>query len=186
MRTFVLMSSVAGALVASAASGQIIPIGTFGGSAYYANMTPASWQDARDTAAAFQANSRLWTVNSQAEHDFVLAWARSLDPNSPVFWIGMNAESNPGGGLSSFQWISGEPVTFTKFAGDAVFNDPYLSYTSFNWTLDGVWNNLGPTGLVAPGATFFGLKRSIIEVVPAPGPAALLGLGGLMALRRRR
>lgn len=174
---------LAGVLAAAgAASAQVSFIGTFNGHDYYRQDTRMSWTDARAFANAFNpGNSYLVSINDIAEQAFLNSVIGHVQNVGPVMWIGLSAEDNPGGGIGAFNtWESGEPVTYTNWAGDAQFTNPARIYTSFNWNVDGVWSNLGNNG--EP----FNDKPFIIEVVPTPGVLALAGLGGALVLRRRR
>lgn len=171
---------LAGVGLAASAQGQIVFLGVFGGKAYYNNTAPQTWTDARASALAFDpGNSDLIVFETQAEEEFL----KTVIPpptNGPNPWIGFTKQANPGGGQGAFQWVNGATVTFTNWAGDANFAAGQ-DYASWNWSNPGrVWQSLANTG--SP----FGFKSSIIEVVPTPGAAAVLGLGVLVAGRRRR
>lgn len=181
MRIHSCIAASALLVLAGTASAQINFLGNFGGKAYYYNTTPLTWSNARAAALAFSPGvSDLIAINSSLEEDFL----KTVIPppnNGPNPWLGFTKAANPGGGASAFQWVTGEPVTYTNWAGDADFASVTRNYASWNWSNPGrVWLNLADDG------TPFGLKPSIIEVVPAPGAGALLGLGILAVARRRR
>jgi hypothetical protein len=179
-----LLSVVGMAALATGASAQVTFLGSAGGRDYYYNATILSYTDARTFAQAFGGSnpSYLLSINSAAEQAFINSLVPHQQGIGPVYWIGLNRESNPGGGQAAFAvWDSGEAVTFTNWAGGIDFSLA-RDYASGNWNTGGEWlpltNSGGPFSPVG--------KPSIIEVVPAPGALALLGLGALAAARRRR
>lgn len=180
IKTVGTIATLASAVMASSAAGQIVYLGDFNGKSYYNNTPPLSWTAARAAALAFSPGfSDLIVFETPAEEAF-LATVIPPPNNGPNPWIGFTKQANPSGGQAAFQWVNGAPVTYTNWAGDATFA-PGRDYASWNWSDPArVWNALGNNGQP------FGFKSSIIEVVPAPGTAALLGLGGLLAARRRR
>lgn len=198
MRTNKAMLAAIGAAVvgmgAMAAQAQLVAgnnyfLGTFGGHNYYFRFNRDLWTNSAAYAAAFQpGNSYLATINSAAEQAFlnsVLNTPPYAVTEFPVYWIGLNGLNDPTGalGAAGFQTtIDGSTQTYFNFAGDAPVNLATHRYVSANWNINGVWQNLPDNGLGSG-------KFSVIEVdplLPAPGAAALLGLGGLMAARRRR
>lgn len=181
MNTRIACGLAALAVAAGAAQAQITFLGSFGGKDYYRNSTNLSWSDAAAAASSFLPGAHLVAINSAAEQNFLIAQIPHVVNFGPVMWIGLNKSANPNGGIGALStWITGEPVTFTNWASDTPFNDPTRNFASWNWNVDGAWNLLGNEGQP------FNLKQSIIEVVPTPGAAAVLGLAALAGLRRRR
>ena len=84
----------------------------------------------------------------------------------------------------------GEGWIWTESGGMTSLNDYFASFgvmgdAGFSYSL--------PLGMSSDGLTFWGLGRSDsafstgwVVTIPTPGSAAVLGLGGLVALRRRR
>ena len=84
----------------------------------------------------------------------------------------------------------GEGWIWTESAGMTSLND---HFASFGVVADPGFRFSLPLGMSSDGLTFWGLGRSDsafstgwIVTVPAPGPAALLGLGAMAGIRRRR
>jgi uncharacterized protein (TIGR03382 family) len=179
MRSSSMILAAAGVLsLAGSASAQWVFLGNFGGHDYWHTPnTFFTFTEARAAAMSFGTNAYLVSINSASEQSFLNA---SIAPytDGKVYWMGLEGG---GTGLASFNtWDSGEAVTYTNWAGDAVLNSPTRRFGTFNWTPAGAWATLEDSG--SP----FGRKRAIVEVVPAPGAAALLGLAGLAVGRRRR
>jgi hypothetical protein len=150
--------------------------------------TPLSWDDARSAAQAIGSNWDLVTITSSAENDFV----KGLFANDPSFF---NTFAFPGAGNRSgpwigafdvfgstnFQWVTGEPVTFTNWGPSEPFgNGQTVSYTDFSSPFgDGngiAWNDIGPD-LREDGPIAY-----IAETpVPIP-PSAILLLSGLISV----
>lgn len=145
------------------------------GNEYGLTDSSSTWTDAQATAQTLGGN--LVTINDQAEQN----WLISIFGGSELFWIGLTDQSNEG----TFQWISGEPTSYTNWA----FGEPNNlggneNYAHMNWTSAGRWNDV-------PNSGFSGLHRGIIErSVPAavPTPALLPGLigMGIAACRKRK
>lgn len=178
-----------GAIIAASAAAHAQTatfLGTWSGnghSYYVVNDFTTTWTDAAARAAAFgptlstPQTSYLVTITSAAEQAF-LNGVVYVGPTPPTYWMGLDKAANPSG--NNWAWITGESTAYTNWAGDADFTNPGLPYGSFNWGPTGIWLPLANDG------TPFGLKRYVIEVVPAPGSVALLGLGAFVAGRRRR
>lgn len=174
--------------VAGSAQGAFTYFASFGGHDYYFNDVPNSFLGARAAANGLAASlgasqSYLYSINSAAEESLVTIAFRNTfagGTQGPTFWIGLE-NSTPNNAAGWTTWDSGEAVTYTNWGGGGVVLDnPAAPYASANWNTVPVWVPLGPNG--EP----FGFKHSIVEVVPAPGAMALVGLGGLLMARRRR
>ncbi len=99
-----------------------------------------TWTQAKDAAAA--SGGYLACINSQAENDFVLG----LTPPPPAAWIGGTDQGAEG----NWQWISGEPWSFTHWGSNEPSNGGGLIEEDFLeiWTSDnhlfldpGDWND---------------------------------------------
>jgi hypothetical protein len=133
-------------------------------------------------AEAVSLGGHLVTVNDEDEHYFIWNTFNNYEGGSRYIWIGFTDSAVEG----SWEWTSGEPVTYTRWAGGEPNNSPnsdaaYIS--SPNDPRPFYWND-------AP--TSWGLN-AVAEVVPSSVPepsisAALLSLGlmGLIRDRRRR
>ena len=137
---------------------------------HYYELTSATGTWAGSETAAVSKGGHLVTINDSTEE----AWLRTTFGTS-YLWIGMTDQAVEG----TWVWISGEPVTYTNWAGGEP-NDYYgEDYAVMNWS--GIqWNDL------SGGQSYYG----VIETAPAvPLPSALLlfapGLAGLVALRKK-
>ncbi|OPY90320.1 MAG: Lectin C-type domain protein [Syntrophus sp. PtaU1.Bin208] len=111
----------------------------------------------------------LVTINDSTEE----SWLQSQFGRA-YLWIGFTDQAAEG----TWVWISGEPVTYTNWAGGEPNNAGGEDYAVMNWS--GIkWNDLNGS------QPYYG----IIETAPVPLPSALLlfapGLAGLAALRRK-
>lgn len=172
------MTAVAALTVAAgAAQAQFVYLGNFGGHDYW--HTPNAFYtfaEARTAAATFGPSAYLVSINTAGEQGFLNTSLGGVAGG--VHWMGLEGA---GTGSASFNtWDSGEAVTYTNWAGDAILNDTNFRFGSFNWNSLGVWYTLGPEGQP------FGRKRIVVEVVPTPGAAMIAGLGALAAFRRKR
>ena len=157
------------------------------GHQYYL-LTQNTW--AASQAEAIGLGGHLVTINDQAEQDWVFDVFARAGGSGRALWIGL---SRPNAG-AAFQWASGDALSYTYWAaGEPNFANErfvYMLPTLGSTPLAGFWNN----DVDRTTATYTGFNSSIplfaihgvVEVVPAPSAAALLGLGGLMVARRRR
>jgi hypothetical protein len=190
------LSAVVGTALLSAASAhaQITFLTNYNGREYWLNQTPTIYTTARTTAQAFApGTSFLFSINDVAEETAITAALRGFYGNTqgPVTWIGLTNEFAPGNASGwtdpGNTWADGSPVTYTNWGGGGIpLDDPARIFASYNWNTVPVWIPLEDNGAPASGAGNPAFKVSIIEVVPAPSSAALLALGGLAAIRRRR
>lgn len=146
-----------------------------GNNHYYDLVRPAAgitWTDARNAAAVstFQgASGYLVTVGSQAEWSFIIAqfpedWT----------WIGLTDEVQEG----IFQWVTGEPVTFTRWIPGEPNNAGEEDYTFYqrSSSLDGDfgWNDFRNSANVFSADLPIGY---VVEYVPEPATWILLSMG---------
>jgi hypothetical protein len=120
----------------------------FRNSKYYLIDTPTTWEDAEAQAVAF--GGHLVTINDAEEQAFLV---NSYDLTT--YWIGLNDAEVEG----NFQWISGEPTTYTFWAPGEPSNNTgggqSEDYVIMNWGTGGSWND---------GANDTIPHRAIIEV----------------------
>lgn len=130
------------------------------------------------------------------------ALALALPSVAPVTTTSFNLAANNGDDDSTFQSEPGDP-DFGSLSGGMVsdtdsslFNQPLASLFEgpgqfdIDFTALSIFNAGGVGGVSFAGTPVdIELKVKVIytyEIVPAPGAAAVLGLGGLVAARRRR
>jgi hypothetical protein len=99
------------------------------GHLYFRSVQPRSWMDARDAAAA--AGGHLITIASAAENNLAI----SAFPGQNQ-WIGYTDELVEG----AWQWITGEPTSYTNWASDEPNNQNIEHYAEILTT--GEWNDL--------------------------------------------
>ncbi len=111
---------------------------------------------------------------------------------NPANWVGANyfVDSfaiNFGGGRSGFEWQGSSLLGGTTY--DLYVNGGYLATLNNNvrYIVTSSNNDIFDVRLYDPAGGAEGIwGDAIVYVIPAPGAAALLGLGGLAAVRRRR
>ncbi|MBI2526662.1 MAG: lectin [Candidatus Rokubacteria bacterium] len=128
-------------------------------------------------AGAVAMGGHLVTINDAAEQ----AWLLANGWGAPFFlwWIGFNDMASEG----SFVWVSGEPVTYTNWAGGEP-NDFGGSedVVVMNWSASaGLWNDLPTSWTEATG-----LAELPASAVPEPTTLLLWGTTavGLAVVRR--
>ncbi|MCC5822354.1 MAG: hypothetical protein LAT64_06435 [Phycisphaerales bacterium] len=128
-----------------------------------------------------QANMGIGLVNPGDEIT-ISFWAKNINGPGGVNFAEFFSEL-AGGGTSSAQILGGAPLfasdtdwtffEFTTFAGPDVSGGVTLQFTA-------------TTGAIIGSTSQLLIDNVSVTVIPAPGAMALLGLGGLMAGRRRR
>jgi len=140
--------------------------------AYFVDMAPVQ------TAQGVFASTTGFNWSSGTAFSFDIANYVSAGPsNSPL--LQMVATDNDGNTFSrQVALINGHvDVNFSAFTG---INFSNLYYIGFQF------NNTNLSGSLSGGASSGSLQISNFGYVPAPGAAALIGLTGLVATRRRR
>lgn len=132
-----------------------------------------SWHNAENNAIAL--GGHLVTINDAAEE----SWLRTTFGYTENFWIGFTDTAQEG----QWEWISGEPVTYTHWNGGEPNNYAPPShgedFAVLNWNdSTGAWNDLDHERT--------GYTWGIAEVVPEPHSAALFAIVlALIQIRRR-
>jgi hypothetical protein len=165
------------------------PTSAGGNNHYYELVRPAegiTWTDARSAAAAstFQGTSgHLATVGSQVEWDFIVQ-----EFPEDWTWIGLTDEAQEG----AFQWVTGEPVAFTRWIPGEPNNAGNEHYTFYQRStgLDGDfgWNDFRNSPNVFSPDLPLGY---VVEYVPEPSAVVLLllavpGMVAVISPRRRK
>ena len=102
-------------------------LGELGDNKYFISNTSTNWSTAESNA---EANSGyLVSITSQEENDFI------LDKIDEIVFIGYNDGNSEG----NFEWDSGEPLGFNKFADINSSNRDFgkMNFWNGNWGLDG-------------------------------------------------
>ncbi|MCU0963102.1 MAG: S8 family serine peptidase, partial [Pirellulaceae bacterium] len=114
-----------------------------GGNGHYYVLTsgPKGWLDAQAEAVALGGN--LVTVNDQLEQNYLKRVFFSGPNEFFTYWTGLNDINQEG----VFEWVSGEPVTYTNWNVPYEPNDfgPGEDGTQINWNPflnNGAWNDL--------------------------------------------
>lgn len=141
----------------------------------YFLVGPGTWSQTE--AFALTLGGHLVTINDAAEDTWVTA--NFLTPNPSINpWIGLHDQDGNG----TWEWISGEPVTYLNWApGEPNFPHELVSNLfPANHELEGLWNN-------APDVVESGVIYGIVEV-PEPSILALGAISGacLVGARQRR
>jgi hypothetical protein len=187
-----LPMTAAGAALVALRMGSAAQAATFtnpaNGNQYFLT-TSTTWTDAQAQAVA--AGGNLVTINDAAEQN----WLSSVFGTTELFWIGLTDRVTEG----VFQWVSGQPVTYTNWAPREPNNYQPLrgplrgeDYVNMNWHgasrqrgfQENDWNdnpNLVFGRLPARGIVEI---EGILEVKAAtvPEPASVLGLLAVSAL----
>ena len=126
----------------------------------YALLDSRSWVDSE--VAAIRLGGHLATVRNQAEQDFVYQTFADL-AGPRLLWIGLNDNLVEG----TFQWTSGEPVSYTHWApGEPNNSFGYENFVAMFYpghTEEGLWNDWGERTTDPIGIPFSG----VVEVDPA-------------------
>ena len=115
--------------------------------------------------------------------------------DSPQFWAMDGAGNNEGPYLGGFQpegspepaggwqWVTGEAWSYTSWMSGEPNNwggeEDFLCYFAIGGARTDRWNDVGDSASAVHSAY-------VVEVVPEPATAAVLGLGVIAAARRRK
>lgn len=162
-----------GALVlgGTVAQASIITTATYNNHTYHL-ISAQSWPSAQ--AEALSLGGNLVTINDAAENAFV---SNTFTPTYGTVWIGFNDVDVEG----SFEWVSGQPVTYTNWNGGEPNNLGDEDFTHLH----------GPAGPFGPQGTWNDLDGdaqffAVVEVVPEPATMGLFGIAVVAAAVARR
>jgi len=181
-----LPMTAAGAALVALRMGSAAQAATFtnpaNGNQYFLT-TSTTWTNAQDQAVA--AGGNLVTINDAAEQN----WLSSVFGTTELFWIGLTDRVTEG----VFQWVSGQPVTYTNWAPGEPNNYQPLrgprkgeDYVNMNWHgisrqrgfQENDWND--NTNLVfgrVPARGIVEIEGILeVEAVTVAEPSSLLGL----------
>jgi hypothetical protein len=167
-KTVMLVGAVLASLCLAPPAGAHMPTWqSYDGHIYTLTDTSGSWPDMQAHAEFHGGN--LVTINDQDETDWILG-TFGTDP----MWIGLYQPAGSAEPAGGWQWISGEPVTYTNWVDgtpdDWLENEDYAVMCLHNvagW-LEGKWNDVPPEGWPAP-------HPGLIEAVALPPAAAANG-----------
>ncbi len=164
-----LALSVAGTASADVLSGPIV--NPTNGHSYYL-LEQDTWTNSE--AFAQSLGGHLVTINDAPEDEFVFQTFSSIVPGLNHLWIGYNDAEVEG----QFVWSSGEVVTYTNSFFFTSGDYTHIIGSGFG-SASGTWNLVQNSGGNAP-------THGVVEVIPEPAAASLLGAGLLVTLLRRR
>ncbi|MDX1952721.1 MAG: C-type lectin domain-containing protein [Verrucomicrobiota bacterium] len=126
----------------------------------YILLDRSDWENAE--AAAVALGGHLATVRNSAEQQWLLTTFGRYGGQHRLLWIGLNNLKS----VSRFEWVSGEPVTYTEWASgepnNADGNERYVAlyYPGFNQP--GAWNDWNSRTADPIGIPFHG----VVELIP--------------------
>lgn len=163
--------------------GAVIPgsetVNPANGHTYYL-LSTATWMDSE--AEAVSLGGHLVTINDAAEQEWVFDTFGNFNSIGRTLWLGLYQEPGSIEPDQGWNWISGEPVTYTNWetgSPDNFEGNQHFAYMYYQG--DGTWDD-GRND----NAFFFNPSGAgVVEVVPSPASAVLL-LGGVCAFQFRR
>jgi len=155
----------------------------------YTLIAGSSWPDAENQAVAL--GGHLTTIRNSEENDWLHPWLESI--TGPQWWVWTGLYQIPGSSepFGGWEWISGEPVTYTNWsAGEP--NDYYGSGDPENWCgyyirVQAPDREFPKHWLDVRDEQSFGIVE-VTSAIPEPTTATVFttGLFGLFLLLRRR
>ena len=121
----------------------------------YILSQPDTWLGAQEQAVALGGN--LVTVNDAAENDWVIETFGRED-----FWLGFTDSAIYDREEGNYQWISGEPVSYTNWIPGEPNNlgDEGQDFAVANLAVGGAWDDITTD-------SNFWIRRGVIEIDPA-------------------
>ena len=151
------------------------------GNTYYL-LEPDSWDNSEAEAVAL--GGHLVTVNDAAENQWIYdTFDGGVGRN---LWLGYNDVAVEG----TFVWSSGETPGYTNWRpgepNDGVgFPSSNQDYARMTAETPLNWDDISAEDALNPNLSG-GMPFGVVEVVPEPTSIGLLGVAGLLTLKRRR
>ncbi|MBX3359408.1 MAG: hypothetical protein KF745_13395 [Phycisphaeraceae bacterium] len=150
-----------------------------------------SWESARvlaETLTYSGMNGYLVTFTTEQEMNWFASYENRPflgDAMNDHYWIG-GYKATPGPDpAQGWAWVTGEPFTYTNWSANEPNNMGGHEDSLVFWTWDGTLGRWNDDPGEAPAMGFV-VEYSSGNLVPSPGPVALMLLGGGIAMRRRR
>lgn len=149
------------------------------GSSYYRTDTASSWATAQSQATSN--NGNLVTINNAAEQTFLT----NVFGTTQQFWIGFNDIATEG----TFQWVSGQPVTYTNWGAGEPNNYAYPASQGggdedaaiMNFNGAGLWNDARSSDPFIGIVEVAGVPAQAVPFEFSPG-IGILALGACGAI----
>lgn len=171
------LAAAAALALAAGANAQVVNIGNISLAGFGANVTGnftlpgGGWNGWRLTADALQAGGFAW----QADARLIIRDSA----NNVVFDVG-----GFGSAAGPVAWSATSGPSFPANSSDP---QPIDTGASFGATAGGTWSYEIVNSFTANAPTdVINWNNVVLQIVPSPASMALLGMGGLVALRRRR
>ena len=134
-------------------------------------------------AWAIEVGGHLATINDDAENTWLAGFVTANKWYSyGAGWIGLEYIGGNRYSPDSWQWTSGEPVTFFNYPADLYYEGTHMYlHGSDHPVSPGKWN-CNPVHDSYPGDYLPG----VIEIVPEPTTILLLGFGGLLLRKKSK
>ncbi|MCT7952729.1 S8 family serine peptidase [Ancylothrix sp. C2] len=150
----------------------------------YILSQPDTWLGAQNQAQILGGN--LVTINDAAEQNWI-----NQTFNSQPFWMGMTDSEIYGKQPGNYQWVSGEPVTYTNWLpgspSNSVWGNQTENFGELNREIVGSWNDLTDNWLSQPGIIEIDpttLRKPIVNFMVTDSQAGENGNAGQLIISR--
>lgn len=123
------------------------PIANPGNGHHYYLLASTTWKASE--AEAERLGGHLVTINDEAEHQWVWSTFSNWDGEARSLWIGLTDESTE----ATFVWISGEPVTYTRWPSgepNNLFDEDFGMIFAPTDPRAGYWNDMASDNACSP------------------------------------